>query len=87
MRLNGHGHKERSQATQKNSQGICQEAGGEADIGQGSVDTVFFIVQVLHNLKNDLLYNLHFALLYLWTGSLRKPKACGGKSEKKQPWL
>lgn len=38
-----------------NSQGISQEAGGRKDIGQGSVDTVLSIVQVLHNPENDLL--------------------------------
>lgn len=59
---------------------IRQEAGEREDIGQSSVDTVFFIVQVLHNTPNDLLYNLHFALLYWWTGSLHKPEE---KSEKK----
>lgn len=67
----------------KNSQGICQEAGGTEDIGQGSVDTVFSIVQVLYNPKNDLLCNLPCAFLYLWKGSLLKLKAW----KKKRPWL
>lgn len=44
----------------KDSQGSGQEAGGGEDIGQGSVDTVFSIVQLLHNAKNDLLYILNF---------------------------
>jgi len=35
--------------------------------------TVFSIVQVLHNPKNDLLHNLHCAFLYLWTGALSEP--------------
>lgn len=41
------------------------KAGEGKDIGQGSVDTVFSIVHVLHNPKNDLLYNPHCAFLYL----------------------
>lgn len=49
----------------KTSQGICEEAGGVEGIGQGSVDTVFSIVQVLHNPKNDLLNHLSCAFLYL----------------------
>lgn len=61
---------------------LDRKAGEGKDIGQGSVDTGFSIVQVLHNPQNDLLYNLHCAFHYLWTGSLSELKAWGGKGKK-----
>lgn len=63
---------------------LDRKAGEGKDIGQGSVDTGFSIVQVLHNPpQNDLLYNLHCAFHYLWTGSLSGLKAWGGKGGEK----